>query len=75
MSPAIVTTILFSLLYSFCRLAIANPDAKRLYDDLLRKNQYNILMRPVEDHRNNLTVTINLKLSQLVDVVSSTHSH
>ena len=54
-----------------CHLATANPDAKRLYDDLLKKKKYNPLMRPVEDHTHNLTVKIDLKLSQLIDVVSN----
>jgi len=53
-----------------CHLANANPDAKRLYDDLLFQNDYNVLIRPVSNHQNNLTVEINLKLSALVDVVS-----
>jgi len=65
-----VIAVLFSLLCFCCRLATANPDAKRLYDDLLEKQKYNILMRPVKNHTHNLTVTINLKLSQLIDVVS-----
>jgi len=71
MTPAIVATILSGLLHACCHLATANPDAKRLYDDLLKKNQYQRLMRPVADHTNNLTVIINLKLSQLMNVVSA----
>jgi len=70
MSPAIVVACILTLLYLCCHLATANPDAKRLYDDLLRKKKYQKLMRPVADHRNNLTVSVNLKLSQLIDVVS-----
>ena len=45
-----------------------NPDAKRLYDDLL--SNYNKLVRPVVNTSEKLTVRIKLKLSQLIDVVS-----
>ena len=44
-----------------------NPDAKRLYDDLL--SNYNKLVRPVVNTTDPLTVRIKLKLSQLIDVV------
>lgn len=44
-----------------------NPDAKRLYDDLL--SNYNKLVRPVINNTKALTVKIKLKLSQLIDVV------
>ncbi|KAF0295720.1 Acetylcholine receptor subunit alpha-like [Amphibalanus amphitrite] len=43
-----------------------NPDAKRLYDDLL--SNYNKLVRPVVNVTDPLTVKIKLKLSQLIDV-------
>ena len=46
-----------------------NPDAKRLYDDLL--SNYNKLVRPVVNTTDVLKVCIKLKLSQLIDVVSS----
>lgn len=45
-----------------------NPDAKRLYDDLL--SNYNKLVRPVVNVTDALQVKIKLKLSQLIDVVS-----
>ncbi|XP_071516631.1 acetylcholine receptor subunit alpha-like 1 isoform X1 [Panulirus ornatus] len=44
----------------------ANPDAKRLYDDLL--SSYNRLIRPVGNNSDRLTVKLGLKLSQLIDV-------
>ncbi|KOC60430.1 Acetylcholine receptor subunit alpha-like [Habropoda laboriosa] len=47
-----------------------NPDAKRLYDDLL--SNYNKLVRPVVNTSDVLRVCIKLKLSQLIDVVSKT---
>lgn len=46
-----------------------NPDSKRLYDDLL--SNYNKLVRPVVNTTDVLKVCIKLKLSQLIDVVSS----
>ena len=45
-----------------------NPDAKRLYDDLL--SNYNKLVRPVVNVTDAVTVELKLKLSQLIDVVS-----
>lgn len=44
----------------------ANPDAKRLYDDLL--SNYNRLIRPVVNNTETLTVYMGLKLSQLIEV-------
>jgi len=43
-----------------------NPDAKRLYDDLL--SNYNKLVRPVVNVSEAVTVMLKLKLSQLIDV-------
>jgi hypothetical protein len=51
--------------------ASANPEAKRLYDDLL--SNYNRLIRPVGNNSDRLTVKMGLRLSQLIDVVSRTH--
>ncbi|XP_035713320.1 acetylcholine receptor subunit alpha-like isoform X2 [Folsomia candida] len=55
---------------TICLIFIAgsagNPDAKRLYDDLL--SNYNKLVRPVVNVSDALTVKIKLKLSQLIDV-------
>lgn len=50
-------------------VAESNPDAKRLYDDLL--SNYNKLVRPVANVSDALTVKIKLKLSQLIDVVTN----
>ncbi|KPJ05411.1 Acetylcholine receptor subunit alpha-like [Papilio xuthus] len=49
-----------------CAVCAGNPDAKRLYDDLL--SNYNKLVRPVLNVSDALTVRIKLKLSQLIDV-------
>lgn len=45
----------------------ANPDTKRLYDDLL--SNYNRLIRPVMNNTETLTVQLGLKLSQLIEMV------
>lgn len=49
---------------------LSNPDAKRLYDDLL--SNYNRLIRPVGNNSDRLTVKMGLRLSQLIDVVNKT---
>ncbi|XP_061379531.1 acetylcholine receptor subunit beta-like 2 isoform X3 [Danaus plexippus] len=48
------------------KLLEANPDVKRLYDDLL--SNYNRLIRPVTNVSDILTVRLGLKLSQLMEV-------
>ena len=53
----------------------SNHDARRLYDDLLRKNRYNRLIRPVGNSTDKLTVKMGLKLAQVLDVVSGRHSN
>lgn len=53
-------------------MVMTNPDAKRLYDDLM--SSYNSLIRPVANNSDRLTVKMGLKLSQLIDVVSRTIS-
>lgn len=63
-----------SLLYTglLFRLGSAgDPEAKRLYDDLL--SNYNRLIRPVLNDNETLKVRLGLKLAQIVDVVSTTH--
>jgi len=59
---------LYRTLLSVSSGCSGNPDAKRLYDDLL--SNYNKLVRPVVNVTDALTVKIKLKLSQLIDVVS-----
>ena len=49
----------------FC---LGNPDAKRLYDDLL--SNYNRLIRPVLNNTDTIVVKLGLRLSQLIDLVS-----
>ncbi|XP_046748941.1 acetylcholine receptor subunit alpha-L1 [Diprion similis] len=43
-----------------------NPDAKRLYDDLL--SNYNRLIRPVTNNTDTVVVKLGLRLSQLIDL-------
>ncbi|XP_046420536.1 nicotinic acetylcholine receptor alpha4 isoform X1 [Neodiprion pinetum] len=68
MSPTIGETLRVWLLSALVvHVAVAgNPDAKRLYDDLL--SNYNKLVRPVVNTSDVLRVCIKLKLSQLIDV-------
>ncbi|PNF19213.1 hypothetical protein B7P43_G08962 [Cryptotermes secundus] len=47
----------------------ANPDAKRLYDDLL--SNYNRLIRPVSNNTDTVLVKLGLRLSQLIDLVAA----
>ncbi|CAH0687682.1 unnamed protein product [Spodoptera exigua] len=54
------------MLLSGVKLLEANPDVKRLYDDLL--SNYNRLIRPVTNVSDILTVRLGLKLSQLMEV-------
>ncbi|XP_046457956.1 acetylcholine receptor subunit alpha-L1-like isoform X1 [Daphnia pulex] len=54
-----------TLVVNFCP-AGANPDAKRLYDDLL--SHYNRLIRPVSNNSEVVTVRLGLHLSQLIDL-------
>ena len=64
--PLIIFSIFFST--SCTDIGHGNPDAKRLYDDLI--SRYNKLVRPVMNVSEPLTVHIKLKLSQLIEVVS-----
>ena len=63
-----------ALSFIFISLTISSrsvncSDAKKLYDDLLAN--YNSLVRPVMNSTDKLNVKMLLKLSQLIDVVSS----
>ena len=65
-------TFLVLCLASLCN---SNHDARRLYDDLLRKNKYNRLIRPVGNSTDKLTVKMGLKLAQVLDVVGGCQRH
>ncbi len=45
-------------------------DAQRLYDDLMKKNGYNKMARPVANHSHPVLIGLGLKLTQIIDVVS-----
>lgn len=51
-------------------ICYGNPDAKRLYDDLL--SNYNRLIRPVSNNTDTVIVKLGLRLSQLIDLVRDT---
>lgn len=46
--------------------------AKRLYDDMLQKSKYNHLIRPVSNESDSLVVRVGLRLTSIIDVVSTT---
>jgi hypothetical protein len=45
-------------------------DAKRLYDDKLKKSGYSKLIRPVGNTSDSLLVEVGLRLTSIIDVVS-----
>lgn len=59
--------LLFAIQLIVIKEAVGNPDAKRLYDDLL--SNYNRLIRPVSNHTQTVLVKLGLRLSQLIDLV------
>ncbi|ELT99605.1 hypothetical protein CAPTEDRAFT_167143 [Capitella teleta] len=59
------------LIIAVATLAIVthgNHDAKRLYDDLLNKNNYNKLVRPVSNYSQPVKLKFGLKFAQLNEV-------
>lgn len=64
---SVVVAWQFVLLLTPCD---ASPQAKELYDDLLRRSDYNRLIRPVGNITETLTVKLGLRLTQIIDVVS-----
>lgn len=69
MGSVLVAAVFIALQFA---IAEANPDSKRLYDDLL--SNYNRLIRPVGNNSDRLTVKMGLRLSQLIDVVSTSEN-
>ena len=61
------TGLTLLLLLNLVTSCMANPDAKRLYDDLM--SNYNRLIRPVSNHTEQITVKLGVRLSQLVELV------
>ncbi|XP_011865803.1 PREDICTED: acetylcholine receptor subunit beta-like 2 isoform X2 [Vollenhovia emeryi] len=68
MRTTVLTVLLnvFGIAYGNRIFFEANPDTKRLYDDLL--SNYNRLIRPVINNTETLTVWLGLKLSQLIEM-------
>ncbi|XP_022129907.2 acetylcholine receptor subunit alpha-like 2 [Pieris rapae] len=58
--------LVFLIFFFALDVCFANPDAKRLYDDLL--SNYNRLIRPVDKNNNTVLVKLGLRLSQLIDL-------
>lgn len=61
---------LYPILVVLCSIiedVLSNPDAKRLYDDLL--SNYNRLIRPVSNNTDTVLVKLGLRLSQLIELV------
>ncbi|GAB6031197.1 Acetylcholine Receptor [Chamberlinius hualienensis] len=65
-SCALFVTIISFTFTNIIVFVSSNPDAKRLYDDLL--SNYNRLIRPVSNNSEMVTVRLGLKLSQLIDL-------
>lgn len=63
--------LLVLLAAALAAIGKANPDAKRLYEDLLQRNRYDRVIRPVSNISDKLTVRLGLRLTQLIDVVST----
>ena len=70
--PALGWVVAWVVVFALAPTCQANPDAKRLYDDLL--SSYNRLIRPVQNNTDKITVWMRLRLSQLIDLVSPTHT-
>ena len=64
-----LTRLVLILLNLLATTGHANPDAKRLYDDLM--SNYNRLIRPVSNHTEQITVKLGVRLSQLVELERS----
>lgn len=62
-----MSSIVLFVFLVIASVVLGNPDAKRLYDDLL--SNYNRLIRPVDKNNNTVLVKLGLRLSQLIDLV------
>lgn len=65
--------IVVIVIFQLCAITTGNPDAKRLYDDLL--STYNRLIRPVSNNTETVLVKLGLRLSQLIDLVSIIYNY
>jgi len=62
--------VVFSIIVLF-HLGSSSEKAKKLHEDILHKSGYNKVIRPVINASDHIDVRLGLKLSQLIDVVSS----
>ncbi|GFN80392.1 acetylcholine receptor subunit alpha-like [Plakobranchus ocellatus] len=67
-TPSLVLIIRHCILLILFVLCDGNDNAKRLYDDLLRRSGYNKLIRPVGNNTDKLIVKLGIRLSQLIDI-------
>ncbi|CAF0762458.1 unnamed protein product [Adineta ricciae] len=68
MDSSIIILLIFYLYWCFNGVTVANPEAKRLYEELIKARAYNKLIRPVKNNSEKLTVYLGLRLTQLLDV-------
>ncbi|CAF0735292.1 unnamed protein product [Rotaria sp. Silwood1] len=68
METSIIISLIFHIYWCFVGVTLANPDAKRLYEELIQVRAYNKLIRPVKHNSEKLTVYLGLRLTQLLDV-------
>ena len=65
----LISTLMIMILMLNVQVDSGNPDAKRLYDDLM--SNYNRLIRPVKDHGDKVTVKLGVRLTQIIEIVRS----
>ncbi|CAF0882304.1 unnamed protein product [Rotaria sordida] len=68
MKMSIIILGIFFIYLCFFNITIANPEAKRLYEELIKVRSYNKLIRPIKNNSEKLTVYLGLRLTQLLDV-------
>ncbi|CAF1163130.1 unnamed protein product, partial [Adineta steineri] len=68
MDSSIIILLIFYVYWCFVSVTFANPEAKRLYEELIKVRAYNKLIRPVKNNSEKLTVYLGLRLTQLLDV-------
>ena len=69
----VVDTVTWSVLMTSATVVavLDGFHAKRLYDDMLKKSKYNRLIRPVSNESDSLPVRVGLRLTSIIDVVST----
>ncbi|RWS19330.1 Acetylcholine receptor subunit alpha-like 1 [Leptotrombidium deliense] len=59
-------SLILIIIVCLMRKSQSNPDAKRLYDDLM--SDYNRIVRPVINDSTPVTVKLGIKLTQIIDL-------